>query len=177
MYLNSLLTHLMVLIWVMMNNNNPEKKMHYTWCNTESCCWTIMFTWVTSGSNSLSTARVRISRLFGSHLNLMLAVSIVDIFSQMLELIKNKCKQSRQDTTVDCCPALSSETRARKGQKPTQMSWNHTTKKHPCHNKSRLWIYTKMGSCTWVENVPSKTSGGQKKEKKLTTSKSGYFKH
>lgn len=34
-------------------------------------------TWVTKGSSSLSTARVRISRLFGSHLKLMLAVLMV----------------------------------------------------------------------------------------------------
>lgn len=36
-----------------------------------------IITWVTKGSSSLSTARVRISRLFGSHLKLMLAVLMV----------------------------------------------------------------------------------------------------
>lgn len=35
---------------------------------------TVEITWVTKGSSSLSTAKVRISRLFGSHLKLMLGV-------------------------------------------------------------------------------------------------------
>lgn len=48
----------------------------------------IYITWVTRGSSSLSTARVRISRLFGSHLKLMLAVLMLVMVSGILAVKK-----------------------------------------------------------------------------------------
>lgn len=56
-------------------------------------------TWVTSGSSSLSTARVRISRLFGSHLKLMLAVLMVVMFSQTLFAKKQETREVEKGET------------------------------------------------------------------------------
>lgn len=47
------------------------------------------FTCVTRGSSSLSTARVRISRLFGSHLKLMFAVLMLVMVSRYLQKVES----------------------------------------------------------------------------------------
>lgn len=56
----------------------------------------IYITWVTRGSSSLSTARVRISRLFGSHLKLMLAVLMLVMVSGILAVKKNEQSQGEE---------------------------------------------------------------------------------
>lgn len=53
----------------------PERN----WVKTQT-----KITWVTRGSSSLSTAKVRISKLFGSHLKLMLGVLMVVMVSGLL---------------------------------------------------------------------------------------------
>lgn len=54
--------------------------------NNNACC--VYITWVTRGSSSLSTARVRISRLFGSHLKLMFGVLMFVMVSGILGIKK-----------------------------------------------------------------------------------------
>lgn len=57
--------------------------------NINTCC----ITCVTRGSSSLSTARVRISRLFGSHLKLMFGAVLLVMMSSLLGLKKKKEKR------------------------------------------------------------------------------------
>lgn len=75
---------LIVLFQQMQVIPSPHVRLHTSFCYYFCNEATASITWVTRGSSSLSTARVRISRLLGSHLKLMLAVLMFVMVSGFL---------------------------------------------------------------------------------------------